>query len=430
MSCGRAGEFESTIIVQDGAAAQIRTDPGPFNITIQLTGDPDASPDYFWRDYRGADLSSTRPLAGAGRYAIHSPEKTPPYVELVFVPGDANDQIVGREPGEEYAVGFALLPSLGKSRGQLPDPTGRFGLVHADFAAPYLASWSKTLTWLTTGAQWWGREMAQRRAAGVVELPIIVDDAWLSDDTKRISERQLEQLAARAETYFAADPETVFWETGIEENLSQRFRQPCYWTNLALKARALESAAVRSQTTLKLIYQVAELRVRDVETFLASDAAAHYDVLSLHPYAWPDFPSPEQWLPDFLARVRNAMAKNSRTLPIWFTEVGAPVRGNAPDRFFGYPKKNVAIPGLTRQAAVSNLIKMHVVALQNGVEKIFWYNYRDRGESRARAEDHFGLVDYRGFPKPSYVAYVHLVDTLADLPALGRQPDRRLPALW
>lgn len=420
LDCSRADGAESTIIIQDGVAAQVRTVAEPFTITIQLTGNTDARPSYYWRDFRGAALSASRSLVGNGRHVIDSPEEVPSYIELVFEPDRMNGRISGREPGEEYAVGFAVIPSTGKSRRQLPNPTGRFGLVHADFDAPYLAPWSKTLTWLTTGSQWWGREMKQRRSAGVIELPIIVDDAWLSDDSKRISERQLAQLAGRAEAYFAADPQTLFWETGIEENLSQRFRQPYYWTNLALKARALRSAADRSQPAIKLVYQVAELRGRDVDAFLASEAAAHYDVLSLHPYAWPDFPPPEQWLPDFLARVRQSMAGNDRTLPIWFTEVGAPVRGNAPGRFFGYPKKNAEVPGLTRQAAAINLVKMHVVALQGGVEKIFWYNYRDRGASRTRAEDHFGLVDYWGYPKPSYVAYVQLLETLADLPALGR----------
>ena len=48
------------------------------------------------------------------------------------------------------------------------------------------------------------------------------------------------------------------------------------------------------------------------------------------------------------------------------------------------------------------------MALHLGVEKIFWYNYQDRNPQREYAENHFGLRDYWGFPKPVYVAYLNL----------------------
>ena len=47
-------------------------------------------------------------------------------------------------------------------------------------------------------------------------------------------------------------------------------------------------------------------------------------------------------------------------------------------------------------------------------EKVFWYNYKDRGPDREFAEDHFGLIDHWGYPKPAYLAYVHMNRSLAD----------------
>ena len=54
------------------------------------------------------------------------------------------------------------------------------------------------------------------------------------------------------------------------------------------------------------------------------------------------------------------------------------------------------------------MIKLHAIALQQGVEKIFWYNYQDRRPERQYAENHFGLRDHWGFPKPVYPAYYTL----------------------
>ena len=75
----------------------------------------------------------------------------------------------------------------------------------------------------------------------------------------------------------------------------------------------------------------------------------------------------------------------------------------------GHPVK-----GLSRREAVDYLVKIHVLALRAGVEKIIWYNYRDKGDNATDVEDHFGLRDYWGFPKPVYVAYAVMVNVLED----------------
>ena len=52
-------------------------------------------------------------------------------------------------------------------------------------------------------------------------------------------------------------------------------------------------------------------------------AQAHFDVLAVHPYVWPN--APDDWLPGALARLRAAMdAHGDAGKPIWITEIGWP----------------------------------------------------------------------------------------------------------
>jgi len=144
--------------------------------------------------------------------------------------------------------------------------------------------------------------------------------------------------------------------------------------------------------------------LRSAEDFLKSPAAAAFDILALHPYAWPDFPPPEKWMPDYVGKVRALMEQHRAAKPIWFTEIGAPHDGN-PGGFFGYPSSQVFDRGLSRDEHAAYLLKCHLIAFRLGVEKVFWYNYQDGGSDPEYAEHHFGMVDYWGYPKPSYSAY-------------------------
>jgi hypothetical protein len=58
------------------------------------------------------------------------------------------------------------------------------------------------------------------------------------------------------------------------------------------------------------------------------------------------------------------------------------------------------------------MVKLHVMAFAGGVERIFWYNYKDRGNDPTDVEDHFGMVDYDGAFKPVYWAHKALVECM------------------
>ena len=205
----------------------------------------------------------------------------------------------------------------------------------------------------------------------------------------------------------------LYWELGLEENIKKRFKKAHYWDNLEKKVRTVREAANGVNPKIKLIYQIAGLNIKSIKKFSKSKAAKVFDIISLHPYAWPNFIDPELWLIDYLKNARLIMKEHElEEMPIWFTEVGVPHQGNYAGGFFGYPKSGRSVMGRTRKEAVNYMIKLHVLALALGVEKVFWYNYKDRGEGRQKVEQHFGLVDFWGFPKPVYAAYLNLVHRL------------------
>ena len=372
---------------------------------------------YQWRDYLGHPLTDKKPLTAMITF-LRLPSTVPGYYGLVFT---ATEEVVinDREQGEALEFGFGMIDPA-RIPGRQAGETERFGTVHTDLNDPFMPAWIKTMTWKTVTSQEWKNEISERLNSGFQELPIIIDDEWQSDDDFPISDDQLDRLSVKVSQYFRADPRVKHWELGIEENLQARFQQPCYWQNLAAKAAVVRQAADQiSPNDIKLIYQVAELDIKPVRLFLKSEAAQYFDILSLHPYNWPDFPPPETWIAAYLDKVRNEMKKTDQTFPIWFTEVGAPHHGHYKDHFFGYPDEGIKVHGLSRSQSVSYMIKLHVIAFQQGVQKIFWYNYRDQEPDRDDAENHFGLIDYKGYPKPVYLAYVHLYSLLKDKQPAG-----------
>ena len=435
MSCsGCHGRTDSSHVVRkvnitiyDDAPYHVHQAGKPFTIDARVDYTGPAVIHYQWQDFRGRPLSDPFIIKAGESSTIQSPSSKVGYYGLIFWANDDTVALPNRQPGEPREYGFAILASRTASARRI-DTNSPFGMVHATIQDPYLPVWIKTVTWKTFSSKEWKTEMEKRRGLGMLELPIVLDEGWDSDDSKPISSQQLAELKAKMRQYFAADPDVLYWELGLEENLKARFNLPYYWANLEEKTRAVRQAADEINPNIKLIYQIAELntsrihqylekhlylitglKTSPIQQFLESNAAKYYDILSLHPYAWPDFPSPEKWMPEYLQNTKDLMKQNNiKGMPIWYTEVGAPHHGNHPDEFFGYPKSGDEVKGLSREEAVNYMIKMHVLALHMGVEKVFWYNYKDHGNTRDHAEDHFGIRDYWGFPKPVYPAYFNL----------------------
>jgi hypothetical protein len=371
-----------------------------------------------WEDVDGHALSPSRSLSLYKPTVVESPSGVAPgYYALVMT---------SRIPGQDELTkvfGFAVLADkLGDVATSPKD--ARFGMVHPDMNDACLHDgWIKTMATYSYNGETqaldgdaWNRDIAARQKLGFTEMPLVSGRVWDSDSTKPISSEQLARIRTMMEQYFrATPPEIADWELGLEENLGYRANKAawtCYWPNLAAKVKAVRQAADACHRKVALAYQIAEDDLPAVDAFLSSDASREFDILSLHPYWWPSFPTPETWMPAYIAHVHALMAKYNRPLPIWFTEIGAPVNAN-PGGFLGYPGD----PGhfdraLSRSDHAKFAVKCNLLALKLGVVKVFWYNDRDGGANPEYAEDNFGMVDYWGYPKPTYVAYATMTDLL------------------
>lgn len=403
---------QARLFIRDNMEYHVHPAGQQFSLQIKLEYDKQGTVRYHWRDFRGQVLTAPVMLQKGKMATILAPEGHTGYLGLVLEPTTSQLALPDRVAGEAREYGFALLPPAKLER--IADKHSRFGMVHADLEDPYLQGWVKTMTWKTASPKWWNSLLEKRRSLGLLELPIIVGDEWKSSDTSPIEQAQLDRLESKIGEYFGAHPATQYWETGIEENLRHRYETQWYWPNLGAKIKAVNSAADKLNADIRLVYQIAELKLQDVRIFLENPVSDNYEVLSLHPYAWPDFPSPEEWLDAYINEVRLLLKSKNPHMPIWFTEVGAPHHGGQPGKLFGYPGKGVRVQGKTPYESAIYMLKMHVIAYSGGVEKIFWYNYIDRNPERNQAENHFGLRDYWGYPKPSYPAYVNLQKQLAD----------------
>lgn len=380
-----------------------------------------------WYDHTGARLTADVPLSVGRSTDIASPPS--PAVGYYGLRFSASDQVViaDRIPGEPREYGFAVLdPAPARHL----DEASSFGMVHATITDPYLVGWIKTLEWLspTFDATKWRQSITDRENAGLVELPLVAGGDWpsINMDADPIQQSQLDTIRRGLADHLRTTPEVTHWELGIEENLGNNFHQAkYYWPNLDKKVTAARAAADDAGVDPNYIFQIAEPDSRrpDIPLWLSSDAAPKFDILALHPYAWPDFQPPESWMEDLMSYVYQQMDDTGRSFPVWVTEVGAPEALNYEGGWFGYGDPNSddrsPVTGVSREQQLHYLIKVNVLGLQTGIEKIIWYNYVDRNVGRTYPENGFGISDYWGYAKPAYPGWVTAAQLLDHRTAAG-----------
>ncbi|MGG3574874.1 glycosyl hydrolase [Bacillus gobiensis] len=130
----------------------------------------------------------------------------------------------------------------------------------------------------------------------------------------------------------------------------------------------------------------------------------YMDVLSVHPYRLTQ--NPEGMSAELKAL--NELVKRyngGQTKPIWITEMGYTTGGTK---------------AVDEKTQAAYLVRMYVLSLAEGVEKIYWYDFMDDGLDKAKIEDNFGIIrhgdDALGAytPKPAYVAYSAMTRQLTD----------------
>ncbi|MFK7739355.1 MAG: hypothetical protein AB8H80_03455 [Planctomycetota bacterium] len=436
------------VVIKDSNIWRTHVPGSPFTVNVHVVGAPaeGSSCTCWWVDAERIPLSDPVPVSSVPT-AMVSPLTTPGFLGLVFRSSRPDVAFEPQAPGQPSSVyGFAVIqapPEIGAKEVLEVGEGSAFGLVQGRVSDPYLRMGSgprvtgvhlKTKTW-SQSTRGWGREIALRRRAGHVEMPLIHREPWDSDDSKPIGGDQLDAIAAKFAAVLSSDASAAargvgWWQAGREENGGKPYERAYYFSNLLAKMKRLQAEVASAGRKVRFAYSTRGKDMREFEQLFASEAfRTCYDGLAHDPYWWPDFPAPETWLPKHVKDLRTRMvAAGVGDHFLWFGEIGIPVRGtNDSSAFYGYPAKKRSVPGCSLDYAARYLVKCHALALANGVERLYWYNYQNRGNDIDYAEHHFGLRTFSGsradpgHPLPAYVAYIQMLANLKGARFVGQR---------
>ena len=162
--------------------------------------------------------------------------------------------------------------------------------------------------------------------------------------------------------------------------------------------------------------------------FLEAVLAAHpgllddIDILSIHPYTWLQYVEPEvissvvnSYQIGFAEMIQECRSIASLAgfpnMPIWATEMGWHTAIQATITF-----------GVSEEQQADLWVRSSILAIANGVEKVFPYTYSDGSGDLTDKESHFGMVQYLANPgsstlphdpKPAYYAYQTMTGMLS-----------------
>src|SRR5262245_7337862 len=420
-----------TAVVTDSSIWRTHPPGAYFTVNVSVSGNLlQGTPVHCqWVDEHRQPLGSLIPVSTTPT-AIQSPSTAPGFYGLVFTSPNQQVRWLPQPRGFPSSVyGFAVLPNP-PSGTPVIEPTSPFGIIQAPTNDLYLRASSgprvigvhvKTKTWQQSVSSW-GSEIHSITAAGQTEMPLINGTTWDSIDTQPISTTQLDQVGTKFRNVLQAEPNQVeCWQASLEENDGTPYQQAYYFSNLLAKITRLRTEANAINSNVKFMYSTHAFDLPEFQVLFASQAFRdYYRGLCQDPYRWPDFPTPEGWLPqhvsDLRTRLVNAGCANHL---LWWGEVGLPARGtNDPSAFFGYPATSAYVPGASLDYYAKYMVKVHALSIANGIPRLYWYNYKNRGNDATYAEHHFGLRSYTtsssdpGHPFPAYVAYITMLSHL------------------
>ena len=146
-----------------------------------------------------------------------------------------------------------------------------------------------------------------------------------------------------------------------------------------------------------------------LETLFQLGGLKYLDAVSVH---YPG--NPPERIAESLAGLRELIRRynNGQDKPIWVTEDGW----------------STTQAGDDERSQAANVVRAQVVALSQGVERFYWYDFMNDGVDPACHECNFGLVRNdsdplgRWTPKPSYASYATMTRTLAGARFEGAEP--------
>jgi len=123
------------------------------------------------------------------------------------------------------------------------------------------------------------------------------------------------------------------------------------------------------------------------------DLSEHIDIMAFHPYRYP-FSAPEvetesqRSLANEVCSMRELVGEfGAPDMPLWITELGW---HTALDSFS---------PGVDDNTQGAYLARGALIAMSQGVERFYWYTFRDSGTDSDDQEQRFGLFSYDEAPE-------------------------------
>lgn len=197
------------------------------------------------------------------------------------------------------------------------------------------------------------------------------------------------------------------WEIWNEPNIKNFWKPEPDPAAYARLLSAGQSAVKRAApTALVLGMDTSCLDLPFIEEVFKNGGADLCDVITTHPYRT----HVEEDFRRDMTDLRELMAKYGLEKPIWFTEVGWPTSG----------KKSV-----TEGVQSQQLVRLYVLSLALGIERICAYDFRDDCEDPEERECHFGILHKDWTPKPAYNAFsvmAHKLEGLHYDHSLGNPP--------
>ncbi|MEW5946337.1 MAG: beta-galactosidase [bacterium] len=108
------------------------------------------------------------------------------------------------------------------------------------------------------------------------------------------------------------------------------------------------------------------------------------------------------WFRDVIRKAQEVITRFGGGKGLWITESGWPTNRGISEGW----------QGISLEDNARFLVRAHLLALAEGVEKYFWFSFRDAGTDPSNFEHNMGILFHDGTPKPSYVAYSVLTNTL------------------
>lgn len=265
---------------------------------------------------------------------------------------------------------------------------------------------SAGIGWVRTDFDWSGVErepgtwqfdhldetVAWAEAAGVRLLPILdYDVAWARPAHEHL-DKWLDYVRRVVTRY---KDRLRYWEVWNEPDLEGFWKDKPNPKDYAKLLNATHATIKRIDPELVVLHGgVSGIPWSYLEGVYAAGGKDAFDVMNVHPYRYPS--SPEQRpLYDDLVRLRRLMEKHGDPAkPIWITEMGWPTHQG---------RRGVSEP---RQSQM--LARSYLLALQAGVDVIFWYEFQAPEGRPDYNEHHFGIVHRDLKPKPAYTALATL----------------------